>query len=250
MTSIGFWFLADPNHKMKGYQMDSTIKLVKFAIVLTAGLLMFACSTPQATPEKGYYFVFLNTNPDRTPLDSAAVMQLQEGHIANIQRLADEKKMIVAGPFYTGGGIFIFQANSIDSVNNWLATDPAIRAGRFKLETMPLVPQIGKLCAVDSVYTMVTYQFTRYLPSDPSLDPLRGVAYKNFVDKLNTDSLLIYAGLFDNDQRDGFLITDIPDSAAAVSRLNGLELVQFGGVTASTKQLWIAKESFCSRRYC
>jgi len=218
----------------------------KCLALLISALLLFSCTSEKnETSSMNYYFVFLNTNPDRVPLDSASVMQLQEGHMANIQRLADEKKLVIAGPFYTGGGIFIFQAGSIDSVNGWLTTDPAIRANRFKLELYPLETQYGKLCVVDSVYHMVTYQFTRYSPADPALDPLRSVTYKNFVEKLSADSLLIYSGLFDNDRREGFLITDIPDSVTAVTRLNELELVQLGGVRTNTRKLWIAKESFC-----
>ena len=76
--------------------------------------------------EKSFVWVFLNTNPNRPELPKAEVDSLQAGHMANIGRLAKEGKLLIAGPFYGGGGIFGFRSTTIDTVNEWLSTDPAI----------------------------------------------------------------------------------------------------------------------------
>lgn len=50
-----------------------------------------------------------------------------KGHMANINRLAKEGKLIVAGPF-DGGGVFILNTTSTDEARLWLNTDPGVQA--------------------------------------------------------------------------------------------------------------------------
>ena len=63
---------------------------------------------------KTYQMVFLYKGPNRNQ-DSVEAMRIQEEHLKNIQRLADEGKLIVAGPFLDNQdlrGIFIFDVES------------------------------------------------------------------------------------------------------------------------------------------
>lgn len=112
-----------------------------------------------------YTFVFLNTNPDRAELPKAQVDSLQAGHIANIERLVKARKMIAAGPFYGGGGIFLFDTN-LEDTKAVLDTDPAIAAGRFKLEVIPFNMDLGKICPLWDVpeeeIAMTTYFIMRF----------------------------------------------------------------------------------------
>lgn len=86
-----------------------------------------------------YYFVMLLKGANRSQ-DSLTAAKLQEGHMANINRLYYEGKLKVAGPFGDDGnwrGIFIFDCATEEEVRKLLDTDPAISAGRLSYEIHP-----------------------------------------------------------------------------------------------------------------
>lgn len=99
------------------------------------------------TPEKitRAYFGFLYRGDKWTPEKTPATAELQQAHLANIMRLAELKKLVVAGPFGDDTplrGIFVFRVASLDEARALAATDPAVRAGRLKIEMHPwLVPE-------------------------------------------------------------------------------------------------------------
>jgi uncharacterized protein YciI len=90
---------------------------------------------------KQYYFVMLTKGPRRAEItDTAKIKELQRGHMANIDRLAKEGKIIVAGPFGDDSnwrGIFVFDCETKEEVEKLLQSDPAIAAGRLAYEVHP-----------------------------------------------------------------------------------------------------------------
>ena len=94
---------------------------------------------------KSYQMVFLYRGENRDQ-DSLETEKIQSAHLANIQKLMDEGKMIVAGPFLDNQdlrGIFIFDCESVDEVVELLNTDPAIIAGRLSYEIRPWMTAKG-----------------------------------------------------------------------------------------------------------
>ena len=89
---------------------------------------------------KQYVFVMLKSGDNRTA-DRAFIDSCFTGHLANIGRLADEGKIIVAGPFGKNGddfrGIFIVEVSSLDEAAALMDTDPAIHAGLLKADLYP-----------------------------------------------------------------------------------------------------------------
>ena len=101
---------------------------------------------------KQYVMAFLKAGPNR-PTDSAARMKLQMAHLKNIGRLANEGKLIVAGPFMDDQpikGIFIFNVTTIEEAKKLTETDPAIQAGSLVME---LHPSYGSAALMQTVET-------------------------------------------------------------------------------------------------
>ena len=83
-----------------------------------------------------YVMCFLKTGPLKVD-DQARRAELMKGHFGMIERLAKEKKLVVAGPFSDGGelrGIYIFDVPSIEEARRLTETDLSIREGYFKVD--------------------------------------------------------------------------------------------------------------------
>jgi uncharacterized protein len=91
------------------------------------------------------YLGFLKRGAKWTPEKTPATAELQKAHLANINRLAEMKKLVVAGPFGDDGtlrGIFVFRVASLDEAKTLAETDPAVKAGRLAIDMHPwLVPE-------------------------------------------------------------------------------------------------------------
>jgi uncharacterized protein YciI len=88
---------------------------------------------------KMYVMAFLKAGPKRDQ-DSATVARIQREHLDNIFRLADEGKLIVAGPFLDEGdlkGVFVFDVRTVGEAKALVETDPAVIAGRLSMELHP-----------------------------------------------------------------------------------------------------------------
>ena len=96
------------------------------------------------------YLGFLKKGPNRKDGDDKIpeVQELQKAHLANIKRLAEMKKLIVAGPFGDDGalrGIFVFRVGSLQEAQELCATDPMIKIGRLVVELHPWQVPAGVL---------------------------------------------------------------------------------------------------------
>ncbi len=87
---------------------------------------------------KKYVMAFLKTGPNRN-LSQEEINELQMSHLENIDKMADEGKLVLAGPFFGKGelrGIYIFNVNTIAEAEELTNSDPAIKAGSLKMELM------------------------------------------------------------------------------------------------------------------
>ncbi len=108
---------------------------------------------------KKYVVAFLNRGPNRD-LDSARAAELQTAHLKNIQRMAEEGKLVLAGPFMDDGdlrGIYIFNVSSIEEAEALTNTDPAIMEGSLKMDLKEWYGSAA-LMAVNELHQSISQQ--------------------------------------------------------------------------------------------
>lgn len=86
---------------------------------------------------KTYVFCILKTGTNTTAT-AEEKKKLFEGHMANITKLAEENKLVVAGPFMKNDknyrGIFIFNCTTIEEAEKLVNSDPAVQAKIFEAD--------------------------------------------------------------------------------------------------------------------
>ncbi len=189
-----------------------------------------------------YKFMFLNRNPDKMVLPDSIVEKHQKYHMDNMGKLAKEGFLLVAGPFYTGGGIFIFDPSKGDLYQK-LQADSAIINNRFVLEILDYKPIEGGLCPVGEEAKMVTYQFARFFPfsgsqvmNSPAISDQELTKLKNELD------LVTYASF--GEREGGMLIYNREEKSDLISNLSSVNGFKY---RAEEKKLYIAEGSFCEQ---
>jgi uncharacterized protein YciI len=132
----------------KGEKMKKTIITILITFVITSISYYSLRSEDDPAAKYGlktYYLVLLKKGENRSQ-SQEEVMKLQEAHLNNISRLAELGKIVIAGPLLDNSeirGIFIFDADSQEEVEELCATDPAIKAGRLIAEVHPWMSEPG-----------------------------------------------------------------------------------------------------------
>lgn len=86
-----------------------------------------------------YVIAFLKRGP-KTDHPKEEAERLMKAHLQNIGKMAEEGKLVVAGPFLDNGplrGIYIFKVATVEEAQALTATDPAVQAGRLEMELHP-----------------------------------------------------------------------------------------------------------------
>ena len=95
---------------------------------------------------KRYWLVLLQKGPNRNQ-DSVSAEKIQAAHMSNINRLAKEGKLVMAGPIGVEDdlrGIFLMNCADSSEVENFVRTDSAVITGRLVMKYYPWWTMKGK----------------------------------------------------------------------------------------------------------
>lgn len=128
----------------------------RLTLPLTSALLaLAACSSdgsrasaePADRPHAGgdrYVFAFLVSGPRAAEVTAEEAQALMAGHMANMGELAEQGRLLLAGPFGPPRadpdlrGLFVLDTPEVEVAREWVATDPALAAGALAARLYPL----------------------------------------------------------------------------------------------------------------
>ncbi|MDL2355124.1 MAG: hypothetical protein QFF03_07700 [Pseudomonadota bacterium] len=152
--------------------MGKRIFLIGLGWLMAAGLAAAQGEPPAPAPhydaqlakslgadERGmrsYVLVVLKTGPNKMA-EGPARSKMFQGHFANIQRLAADKKLVLAGPFDGNDGwrgVFVFATADIEQARQYVATDPVIISGEMVAEYHKFYGSAA-LMSVNDIHTRI-----------------------------------------------------------------------------------------------
>jgi uncharacterized protein YciI len=214
-------------------------------IALTALLVLSIISA--GAQDRGYSIVFLNKKDNADQLEKNKLDSLMKGHMANMARLSKEGKLLAAGPFHGGGGLFIMNSIEKATIEEWISTDPGIIAKRWNIEILPYEPVSGGVCPVKEPYEMTNYSFVRYdvivSKFNASTYPQILQRHDEYVKQLMATGNVVTRALFGK-ENGGILIMKGELDPRAIEADPG---IMEGLIEVQLKKLYIARGSFCEQ---
>lgn len=121
-------------------------------VMITIGMLCFMlfASNTYGQDENGpqlvsYYFVELVPNLEKDSISPTESQKILNAHLQNIKDMAQQGKLLLAGPFADGGGLFILDAKSKEEAMAWVLEDPAVKAEVFDFNLRKWFTEKGML---------------------------------------------------------------------------------------------------------
>lgn len=229
--------------------------LARVVLVVALLVLGLACrSMPAEQDARAFTFAFLVSGPSKEKRTDAERQATQMAHLANITRLAEEKKLFVAGPFGPGNphpdarGIFVFATGDESVAREWTNTDPAVQAGVLGMElcTLRSTAPLERTYELDqrmreelrAAGQEVTMQktirgYVMLLGSDAAkaeraLEPLRASSHVLFAGPMTGSQRARYVAVLDAEKVEDARALFAADAEAA----NGFELVSWWATKA------------------
>ncbi len=99
---------------------------------------------------ESYQLVMLRRPANAPNLPDAELERLQGLHLAHLRKMAEAGKILVAGPFDNQPdpslrGMCLYKVGSLDEARQLAEQDPAVKAGRLKVEVMTWWTEKGAL---------------------------------------------------------------------------------------------------------
>lgn len=129
---------------------DPAVKAGLFAVEVHPWFAADEIMKPVFTPAalETYYFGFLRRGEKWTPEVTDETKKIQAGHMAHLEASGKSGKLVIAGPLSDNGeirGIVVFKTATIEEARAIASADPAVKAGRLKIELHPWMVSKGAL---------------------------------------------------------------------------------------------------------
>jgi uncharacterized protein YciI len=214
-------------------RMKRSIFVVITSLALFAGLAT-AQSAPAATPAiqpkegssapgqptASFFFVLLKRPASAPQISQEDGTKLQEAHMANIRKLHEEHKLVIAGPFMDDGafrGIFVIKAASLEQAKEWANSDPAIKAGRLVAEVHgPWMIRPQGIHETDTPNTLEKYslllahQGDKWDPKSPVLQDVVKQHLPYLMGLMQQGKLALAGPFHDDGELKGIFIYSVP----------------------------------------
>lgn len=205
------------------------------SLTAIAVLVLGGCATRSRTPtDASFVFVYLKSGPTSGQGDVETRQKMFAGHMGNIQRLANEGKLVIAGPFAKPAdkawrGVLVLDVQTVAEAQELAATDPGVQAGEFVAE--PHEMRASSVLRRCGEFERAMLAEARPAPSEPGKPPPNIRAYvmltpENYekalraVERSAWRDKVVWCGPFKSNSR-GIIVLDAVDAGEVRAGLAG-----------------------------
>lgn len=216
-------------------------------------------SKPPQFDLETYQLGLLRKGPNSGTGTKEEAEKIQAGHMANIGKMAELGKLIAAGPMMDNGdlrGIFLFKA-SMDEAKALAAEDPAIKAGRLRMDIFTWMGPKGIGAKLNEEYkknpnipmTMTKYHFVILkrgekwtADSTPELQKLQLDHLWNIRQMMDAGKMPAAGPLANAGELAGIFVFATQSAEEAKAWADADPMVKAGRLTAEIHPWFVAKE--------
>ncbi len=108
-----------------------------------------ATQEPEAKAPENLYWVFLTTGKSLEGIERTEIEAMQAEHLSNFRRLAEEGKLLTAGPMSdpenVRRGIVVLKAGRLEELAEMFREDPYVKQGYMKVDSCKMQFELGKI---------------------------------------------------------------------------------------------------------
>lgn len=157
MVNLPLYYLFNGSVKLNMKRLV-VFDLVGIVLLLTSALPFSCCAQekeppatqePEAKAAENLYWVFLTTGKSLEGIERTEVDAMQAEHLNNFRRLAEEGKLLTAGPMSdpenVRRGIVVLKAGHLEELAEMFREDPYVKQGYMKVDSCKMKFELGKI---------------------------------------------------------------------------------------------------------
>ncbi len=198
-----------------------------------------------------YYWGFFVRGPNQEKLPEDEGQKMQKAHIANLEKLHSEGKLLMAGPLGNAGnmrGIVVMDLKTAEEVQACFKDDPYVKAGRLEMQAYKWFTTKGAIKEADQPIKMAEYRLgllkkgAAWSPeSNPEIEKLQD-GHMNNIRKMGSAGILALAGpLSEAGELRGIFVFRIKDDKKIQEMASADPSLQAGRLKMELYQLFMAE---------